>query len=242
MDERVSKKDWLTTLLFCFFLGLIGGHRFYVGKTGTGILWLLTAGLFGIGAIIDLISIICGTFEDSTGAVILSDAKKQQYSPPQYNQAPQSVSPAAPSGVIHTNHIAPERLDLVRDANSFYALGIISADGHVSELAILKYSYGQISGSYSASAFDVSSDAIVKLLGSHALLVGYNIRAQFSALATLLKDVSINAEWDYVDLKECAELSGTTYDVKPSAFAEAQAAADYFRTLCKESAALAPTE
>lgn len=242
MERRVSEKDWLTTLLLCLFLGCIGAHRFYVKKTGTGVLWLFTGGLLAIGAFIDLISILCGSFTDGYGAVILSDSKKQQYAAPQYSPAAQAPAPAASSGVIHTNHIAPERLDLVRDANSFYALGIISADGHVSELAILKYSYGQISGSYSASAFDVSSDAIVKLLGSHALLVGYNIRAQFSALATLLKDVSINAEWDYVDLKECAELSNTTYDVKSSAFAEAQAAAEYFRTLCKESAALAPTE
>lgn len=62
-----SQKSKTTAGLLCFFLGEFGIHRFYVGKVGTGILWLFTAGLFGIGWFIDLIVIICGGFKDSNG-------------------------------------------------------------------------------------------------------------------------------------------------------------------------------
>jgi hypothetical protein len=34
--------------------GALGFHRFYLGRIGTGLLWLFTGGLFGIGAFVDL--------------------------------------------------------------------------------------------------------------------------------------------------------------------------------------------
>jgi hypothetical protein len=41
--------------LWCgWFTGLAGLHRIYLGKYGSGILWMLTFGLFGIGQIYDL--------------------------------------------------------------------------------------------------------------------------------------------------------------------------------------------
>ena len=39
-DEKVSKKDWLTSLLLCWFLGFFGIHRLYAGKIGSGFLML----------------------------------------------------------------------------------------------------------------------------------------------------------------------------------------------------------
>lgn len=66
----ISPKSRLVAFLLCTFLGGLGIHRFYVGKVGTGILWLLTLGLFGIGTFIDWIVILCGTFKDNNGLVV----------------------------------------------------------------------------------------------------------------------------------------------------------------------------
>ncbi len=65
--EIPSHFNWIITLLLCLFLGGIRVHRFYVGKIGTGLLYLFTLGLFGIGVLIDLIVIVCGSFRDKAG-------------------------------------------------------------------------------------------------------------------------------------------------------------------------------
>jgi TM2 domain-containing membrane protein YozV len=69
MAEKSVKKR-LSALLLCFFFGCFGAHRFYAGKIGTGILWLLTLGLFGVGTLVDFIMIIVGSFKDKEGKVI----------------------------------------------------------------------------------------------------------------------------------------------------------------------------
>jgi len=65
--EEVSERSRLIALLLCLFLGYVGVHRFYVGKIGTGVLWLLTGGLFGIGYVVDAILIAVGSFRDADG-------------------------------------------------------------------------------------------------------------------------------------------------------------------------------
>ncbi len=51
------KNKWVAFFL-CLFLGFIGAHKFYEEKTGMGILYLFTAGLFMIGAVVDLIALL----------------------------------------------------------------------------------------------------------------------------------------------------------------------------------------
>ena len=62
-----SIKSRFIAALLCLFLGYLGIHRFYAGKVGTGILWLLTGGIAGIGVIVDFIMILLGSFTDSEG-------------------------------------------------------------------------------------------------------------------------------------------------------------------------------
>ncbi len=66
----ISTKSRLVAALLCFFLGSLGVHRFYVGKTGTGILMLLTLGGLGIWTLIDFIMILVGSFKDKGGLLV----------------------------------------------------------------------------------------------------------------------------------------------------------------------------
>ena len=62
-----SDKRMVPALLLCFFLGVLGVHRFYVGKVGTGILMLFTFGGAGIWVIVDFVMICTGSFKDKEG-------------------------------------------------------------------------------------------------------------------------------------------------------------------------------
>lgn len=54
----VRKCDKWISFLLCLFLGFFGAHKFYEGKTGLGIVYILTFGFFAIGWFIDLIVIL----------------------------------------------------------------------------------------------------------------------------------------------------------------------------------------
>lgn len=53
----MNSKGTAYLLWLSIFLGIGGLHRFYNGKMLTGLLWLLTGGLFGVGQLIDLLLI-----------------------------------------------------------------------------------------------------------------------------------------------------------------------------------------
>ncbi len=64
-----SDRSKVVAIILCClgFIAIGGLHRFYVGRIGTGILYLLTGGLFGIGTVVDLIRLLLGSFRDNTG-------------------------------------------------------------------------------------------------------------------------------------------------------------------------------
>ena len=69
-STTTSTTDWLTLFLLTFFVGVLGVHRFYVGKIGTGFLMLLTLGGLGVWFLVDLILVVTGQFTNKDGQKI----------------------------------------------------------------------------------------------------------------------------------------------------------------------------
>ena len=71
MEPTTSPRSRLAAALLCFFLGVFGAHRFYVGKSGTAVLTIFTfGGFFGLWPMIDLIMILVGAFSDAEGRLV----------------------------------------------------------------------------------------------------------------------------------------------------------------------------
>jgi TM2 domain-containing membrane protein YozV len=50
---QAGETNYSVAWILLTFLGIFGIHRFYMGKIGTGLIYLCTLGLFGIGIIYD---------------------------------------------------------------------------------------------------------------------------------------------------------------------------------------------
>lgn len=68
--EPISPKSRAAAAILCWFLGIIGIHRFYVGKVGTGIAQIFTLGGLGIWTLIDFVWILTGTWKDKDERVL----------------------------------------------------------------------------------------------------------------------------------------------------------------------------
>ncbi|POH70809.1 TM2 domain-containing protein [Cryobacterium zongtaii] len=71
------QRSFVATWLFAWLLGGFGADRFYLGKIGTGVLKLVTAGGLGIWSLIDLIIVLIGKTKDKQGQPLTGyDQKK----------------------------------------------------------------------------------------------------------------------------------------------------------------------
>ena len=75
VEENLDQSAWLTTVLLCLFLGMLGIHRFYTGHKEIGVGQLLitifTFTLLGwIWPLIDLIMLLSGSYKDCDGHVL----------------------------------------------------------------------------------------------------------------------------------------------------------------------------
>ena len=67
VPRLISPKSRWAALILCWFAGFLGVHRFYVGKIGTGFLYLFTGGFLGVGVVVDFLVILFGGFRDKDG-------------------------------------------------------------------------------------------------------------------------------------------------------------------------------
>ena len=69
-STKPNSTDWLALFLLTFFVGVLGVHRFYVGKIGTGVLMLITLGGLGVWFLVDLLLVVTGQFTNKDGQKI----------------------------------------------------------------------------------------------------------------------------------------------------------------------------
>jgi TM2 domain-containing membrane protein YozV len=110
--EMVAQKDTLVAYILWFFFGFLGIHRFYLNRPVSGIIWLLTGGLCGLGWCIDLCLIPMMVDEENAmlqpafQTVVIQQNQQmyhpQQYAPQPYAQQPYSPQPYRPPQYVPT--------------------------------------------------------------------------------------------------------------------------------------------
>ena len=77
----LSSDEQIIAILLCFFLGVFGLHRFYLGYTTIGVIQLLTGGGFGIWFVIDFIRLLMGDLGRAGGSASNGGPKSDNFGP-----------------------------------------------------------------------------------------------------------------------------------------------------------------
>jgi hypothetical protein len=104
--------------------GVLGFHRFYLGKAGTGILWFLTGGIGGIGAIYDAFTLPRQVQEANIGARVRAEmGYGGPRGLPSYGAGPAGPQPENPEKTI---------LRVARKNGGFVTPGEVALEGDLS--------------------------------------------------------------------------------------------------------------
>lgn len=166
----ISEKSWKKTIILFHLFGIFGAHRFYVGKFGTGLLYLFTGGLFGMGALVDMIMLYTGNFTDDDGALVLplykrlllqtiSRSRVQQKTTDNETSAPSPTETYPARNAAKTNSgavllsPADNSVSAILKTRDFVVLdtettGLNPNTDKVIEIALLKISEGKIVDEY----------------------------------------------------------------------------------------------
>lgn len=108
----MKSKSLAYVLWFVGLFGWFGLHRFYLDKSGTGIAWIFTVGLFGIGSAYDLITL--ANQVDIHNLQLQLNALSQNYSTVSYAISPQLLNPdLTPSQLTESpNKLIPSEIQI----------------------------------------------------------------------------------------------------------------------------------
>lgn len=73
MEEQISSRSRFVAFLLSLLMicGICGAHRLYAGRWGIALFQFLTAGLFGVWQVIDIILLLTGNMKDDEGRYVV---------------------------------------------------------------------------------------------------------------------------------------------------------------------------
>lgn len=104
----------VTLLCFLGLFGVCGLHRFYVGRKISGLIYLLTLGIFGLGTIIDLVKIANNTFTDKDGNPIINSKHEVRTNSSYIPQISYPTEPIKTNESINNEEMDKEKNELLK--------------------------------------------------------------------------------------------------------------------------------